>query len=198
MPSIVGILLAAGEGSRFGGDKLLAPMPADNGAESPGVPLGAVAGSRLVDALPDAIAVVRPRDVRLSACLSAVGLRVVRCANADEGMGASLACGVTAARDADGWVIALADMPWIASATIRAIAAALAGGADIAAPSYRGERGHPVGFARRHYGTLAALTGDTGARSLIERSLSRITWIDVDDAGVLRDVDTRSQLGASG
>jgi molybdenum cofactor cytidylyltransferase len=198
MPSIVGILLAAGEGSRFGGDKLLAPMPADSGAESSGVPLGAVAGSRLVDALPDAIAVVRPRDARLSACLSAVGLRVVRCANADEGMGASLACGVSAARDADGWVIALADMPWIASATIRAIAAALARGADIAAPSYRGERGHPVGFARRHYDTLAALTGDTGARSLIERSLSRITWIDVDDAGVLRDVDTRSQLGASG
>ena len=170
MPSIVGILLAAGEGSRFGGDKLLAPMPADSGAESPGVPLGAVAGSRLVDALPDAIAVVRPRDARLSACLSAVGLRVVRCANADEGMGASLACGVTAARDADGWVIALADMPWIASATIRAIAAALAGGADIAAPSYRGERGHPVGFARRHYGTLAArgeIGGDEYALNLL-------------------------------
>ena len=97
-------------------------------------------------------------------------------------MGASLACGVTAASGADGWVIALADMPWIAAATIRAIADAIASGAEIAAPSYRGERGHPVGFSRRHYAALASLTGDAGARSLIERCLDRVTWIDVDDA----------------
>ena len=112
-------------------------------------------------------------------------------------MGASLACGVTAAADADGWVMALADMPWIAAATIRAIAEAIASGADIAAPSYRGERGHPVGFSRRHCQALASLTGDAGARWIIERHLDRLTWVDVDDPGVLRDVDTRDQLGAA-
>lgn len=194
MPRIVGILLAAGQGARFGGDKLLAPMPAGAGRAEPGTPLGVVTASRLAEALPDSIAIVRPRDTRLAAWLQAAGLRVVPCAHADDGMGASLACGVAAARDADGWVIALADMPWIASATIRAIADALAAGADIAAPSYRGERGHPVGFARRHYAALAALTGDAGARSIVERGLARLTWIDVDDAGILRDIDTPSDL----
>ena len=85
-------------------------------------------------------------------------------------------------------------MPWIAPATIRAIADAVTSGADIAAPSYHGQRGHPVGFSRRHRDALASLTGDAGARSLIERHLDRVSWIDVEDAGVLRDVDTPSDI----
>lgn len=197
MPRIVGVLLAAGQGSRFGGDKLLAPMPVGADRAEPGTPLGVVTANHLIEALPHSIAVVRPRDAQLSAWFQAAGLRVVSCANADDGMGASLACGVTAASGADGWVIALADMPWIAAATIRAIGDAIASGADIAAPSYRGERGHPVGFSGSHYEALASLTGDAGARSLIERCLDRLTWIDVDDAGILRDVDTPEQLGAA-
>lgn len=198
MPNIVGILLAAGEGSRFGGDKLLEPMPAGSGHAMPGTALGVASARRLIGALPHSIAIVRPRDTQLAALLQAAGLRNVAFANAGDGMGASLACGVAATGSADGWVIALADMPWIASATIRAIADAVAASAEIAAPSYRGERGHPVGFSRRHYAALASLTGDVGARSLIERCLDRVTWIDVDDAGVLRDVDTRDQLAAPG
>jgi molybdenum cofactor cytidylyltransferase len=197
--AIVGILLAAGEGSRFGGNKLMAPLthaPAAVAQPGPDVPLGVRSARRLVEALPDSIGVVRPRDEPLAACLHDAGLQVIRCARADDGMGASLACGVAAARDAHGWVIALADMPWIDAATIAAVATALQAGAAIAAPMYRGERGHPVGFARSYGDVLAALSGDAGARSLIERDLARVTWIDVDDAGVLRDVDTREQLTA--
>src|SRR5947208_4959013 len=80
----------------------------------------------------------------------------------------SLACGVQATPDADGWLVALADMPWIKPSTIRTLAAALTAGADIVAPSYNGERGHPVGFARRHYAALSALTGDEGARAIVQ------------------------------
>ena len=196
MAQIVGILLAAGRGSRFGGDKLLATMPVDPVGGASGPLLGVVAADHLIEALPNSLAVVRPRDIRLSAELRATGMRVVPCINADEGMGTSLACGVASSADADGWVVALADMPWIAPATIRAIAEAIASGADIAAPSYCGERGHPVGFSRRHCHALAALTGDAGARWIIERHLDRLTWVDVNDPGVLRDVDTRDQLGS--
>ena len=71
-----------------------------------------------------------------------------------------------AAPDADGWLIALADMPFVRPETIRAVLAALAKGAAIAAPSYRGERGHPVGFARAFYEELSTLKGDAGAREL--------------------------------
>jgi molybdenum cofactor cytidylyltransferase len=195
---IVGILLAAGQGTRFGGAKLLAPL----GNASPDVPattpLGVAAATHLLAALPDSIAVVRPGDAQLAQRLCDAGLRIVECANADAGMGASLACGVFATMDSDGWVVALADMPWISPATIGAVANAVAGGADMAAPAYRGERGHPVGFARRHFASLAALTGDAGARSLIERSHDRLVLIDVHDPGVIRDVDTRRDLTPPG
>jgi molybdenum cofactor cytidylyltransferase len=85
-------------------------------------------------------------------------------------------------------------MPWIAPATIGAVADALIAGADLVAPAYRGERGHPVGFSRRYCASLAALTGDAGARALIEGHRDGLTLIDVDDAGVLRDVDTPADV----
>jgi len=192
---IAGILLAAGRGTRFGGDKLLAALPESPFDVPAGTVLGVAAAMHLVAALPDSIAVVREGDGRLAQPLRDSGLRIVECTNADDGMGASLACGVIAMCDADGWVIALADMPWISPATIRAISDALAGGADIAAPAYRGERGHPVGFSRRHFAALCALTGDAGARSVLLAHPDELTLLDVEDAGVVRDVDTRAALG---
>ena len=192
---IVGILLAAGRGIRFGGDKLLTPMP-DAPLDVPaGMPLGIAAAMHLVTALPDSLAVVRPGDARLAKALRDARLRTLECANAHDGMGTSLACGVSATHDADGWVVALADMPWITPATIRAVADAIAAGGDIVAPVYRGERGHPVGFARRHGTALAALTGDAGARAVIAAHREALTLLAVDDAGTVRDVDTRAALG---
>ncbi|HEX6137811.1 MAG TPA: nucleotidyltransferase family protein [Casimicrobiaceae bacterium] len=194
MTHIVGILLAAGRATRFGSDKLLAPLanaPADLAA---GTPVGIAAARHLVAAVPDSIAVVRAQEDVLAKRLRASGLRIVVCADADDGMGASLACGVAAARDADGWVIALADMPWIAPVTIRAVVDALAAGADIAVPAFDGERGHPVGFARRHYDALAVLRGDAGARALLRSHPHRVALLDVDDPGILRDVDTPADL----
>jgi molybdenum cofactor cytidylyltransferase len=182
-----GILLAAGAARRFGGDKLLTPL-------ADGTPIGVAALRALHAALPAVIAVVRPHDDALAALFSRHGVRVVRCERADEGMGASLACGVAASADANGWVVALADMPWIAVATIRAIAEAIAAGASLAAPVHRGERGHPVGFAASHYAALMALGGDEGARVMLAHAGAALVRIDVDDAGVLRDVDAPGDL----
>jgi molybdenum cofactor cytidylyltransferase len=190
---IVGILLAAGKGERFGGDKLLAPLP---GGPERGTPLGVLAARRMLQALPETLAIVRPDDATLALALGREGLRVVICADADEGMGASLACGVAAARDAGAWVVGLADMPWIAPATITAVAGRLRAGASLVAPTFRGQRGHPVGFAARHGTALRALHGDTGARDLIAEHAGTITLIDVADAGVLRDVDVPTDLHA--
>jgi len=185
----VGILLAAGRAERFGGDKLLARVTSTSE-----LTLGEAACRQLAAALPDVIAVVRVDDDALAARLAAVGARVVRCANAHDGMGASLACGVQATRDASGWVIALADMPWVRPATIAAVAAAIASGAAVAAPFYRGERGHPVGFGAECGEALVGLTGDAGARSVLSAHRHDMVCIDVDDDGVLRDVDTPADL----
>jgi molybdenum cofactor cytidylyltransferase len=186
-PRVVGILLAAGRSTRFGGDKLLALL---RSADLPGEPIGVVALRHLRAALPDVVAVVRPDDHALAAELGANGARIVRCANAGDGMGASLACGVLATPDARGWIVALADMPWIASTTIARVAAAVERGAPLAAAFHNGQRGHPVGFSRECYGALAALTGDEGAKQLVVARADDLVRIDTDDRGVLRDVDT--------
>lgn len=189
--SIVGLLLAAGRGTRFGGEKLLARLGTGDLA---GEPVGVVALRHLRLAVPEVVAVIRDDDRALAAELGANGARIVRCANADDGMGTSLACGVRATARAHGWLVALADMPWIAPATIARVAAAIADGAPVAAPFHRGERGHPVGFGAACYEELAALSGDDGAKSVVAARRDRLVRIDVDDGGILRDVDTPGDL----
>jgi molybdenum cofactor cytidylyltransferase len=111
-------------------------------------------------------------------------------------MGHTLASGVRAARDANGWVVALADMPYINPATIRRVAKELLDGGAIVAPGFEGLRGHPVGFARRFHEQLRGLTGDEGARNLIGQHPELLTVLELDDPGVLRDIDTRADLDA--
>ncbi|MBX3666284.1 MAG: nucleotidyltransferase family protein [Burkholderiales bacterium] len=185
--SPVAVLLAAGAGRRFGGGKLLHPL-------EDGVAMAAHAVRNLLAAGLPVTAVVRPGDIALAELLEREGCRVTICPDADRGMGLSLAHGVTVAREAGGWVVALADMPRIRPATIARIAQALAAGADIAAPAYRGDRGHPVAFGRRFLDELRALTGDSGARALVQRNQALLRLIDTDDSGVLLDIDRRDDL----
>ena len=194
MMHIAGILLAAGRGTRFGGDKLLAALPLGALDAPAGTAVGVAAASHLASALPGSIAVVRSGDTVLADALRNAGLGVVECVDADRGMGRSLACGAMAMSQAGGFVVALADMPWISPSTIRAVADALARGAAIVAPRYRGARGHPVGFGRRHFPALCALDDDAGARSIVAAHSDELTLLDVDDAGIVRDVDTPAAL----
>jgi molybdenum cofactor cytidylyltransferase len=191
---IAGLLLAAGSGVRFGGRKLLAPLPAASHGVAAGTPIGVAACFHLAAALPRVVAVVRRRDAALREHLLATGADVMECDRAHEGMGATLAFAVAATADAAGWIVALADMPWIAPATIEHVAARLRAGASIVAPMHAGQRGHPVGFAAPWYGALAALGGDEGARSVIARYAAAVQTFEVDDPGVLRDVDRREDL----
>jgi len=194
---VVGLLLAAGSGSRFGGAKLLAPLPRASHGAAAGTPIGVAACLHLVSALPRVIAVVRTRDVELRDLLAETGAQVIVCERAHEGMGVTLATGVATAAEADGWVVALADMPWIAPATIAAVAARVRDGASIVAPVHRGNRGHPVGFARAHRAALEALTGDEGARGLVASQRMVLELLDVQDPGVLLDVDHGDDLSAA-
>jgi molybdenum cofactor cytidylyltransferase len=187
-----GILLAAGYSRRFGSNKLLQGLPA--GTPHAGVPIALAAARNFIEALPESIAVLRPRAQKLGQMLRDAGCNTVVCKNAGEGMGTSLAAGVRAAAEADGWVVALADMPFLRPETIRVIAKAISDGAAIAAPVYHGERGHPVGFARQFFEELSSLHGDSGARALLDRHSDRVTACEVDDPGVLRDIDKPSDL----
>ena len=186
---MVGILLAAGKGARFdpsgAEDKLMQKLP-------DGETVAVVSARTLVSVLPFVLAVVRPGAQALAAVLRETGCQVIECPTADQGMGASLVCALSHLRDSAGWVIALADMPYVQASTIAIVAAALRRDADIAQPVHQGRRGNPVGFGRRHLPQLLALGGDQGARSLLK--MHHVVEVAVDDAGILQDIDTRSDL----
>ena len=184
---IVGILLAGGSATRFGSDKLLHPLP-------DGTPIAVASVRNLIAAVPRVLAVVRPGAPELERALRAAGAEVTVCDRAAEGMGVTLAHAVRAAGAAVGWVVALADMPFIRPDTIRLIAAAIASDGAIAAPDYHGERGHPVGFAGKFRAALEQLAGDAGAREIVKANPSAVVRVAVDDSGVVRDIDTPADL----
>ena len=190
MRPIVGILLAAGRASRFGSHKLLAILP-------DGTPVGVAAARALRAVLPEVVAVVRPDDVSLRDCFEKEGLEVIQCAGADLGLSASLRCGIQARADAAGWLVALADMSAIQGSTLAAVQSALMQGAKIAAPFYQGRQGHPVGFAAGLREELLALEGDRGARAVLERHVAQLVRVEVDDPGVLQDIDVPADLPTS-
>ncbi|MDH3638624.1 MAG: nucleotidyltransferase family protein [Gammaproteobacteria bacterium] len=190
MNSLVGVLAAAGAGTRFGAHKLLAPL-------WDGTPMGVAAARNLIAVVPACVAVVRDGDRALAALLESVGMQIVWNTHAEDGLGASIACGVRARRDARGWLIALADMPAVQPDTIQLVANALAAGAAIAAPVFRGRRGHPVGFSAEFYPALVRMAGETGARSILEAHPDVAKNIRVADPGVVHDIDRRSDLQSS-
>lgn len=185
---IVGILLAAGAGRRFGGRDKLMHRLAD------GTPLAVAAAASLRPACSRVVAVLRPGRAQLADALASTGCEIVLCPEADQGMGHSLAAGVRAAADADGWLVALGDMPGIDSSSHRAVTARLKAGASLAAAQYGIQRGHPVGFAREWYAELAALTGDQGGRTILDRHPQHLVLCPVDDPGVILDIDRRADL----
>lgn len=188
--ALIGIVLAAGRGRRFDPlgieNKLLQRLP-------DGTPVVGACARTLLQLTPHVLAVVRPGERAVADLLQQLGCEVTVCEDADAGMGHSLAHAVKQSPTAaGGWLVALGDMPFVTLETLRRLQAGLASGADIVAPVYQGQRGHPVGFSARHAAALGALSGDVGARALLAQGPVRL--IDVDDAAVLRDIDWRTDL----
>ena len=189
-PSVTGVLLAAGSAERFGADKRWQPLPS-------GLTIAEQSAARLVAGVPNSVAVVRPGDARLAARLAALGLQVVVNPDADQGMGSSLACAVTASRRAAGWVIALADMPFINTQSYAAVAGAIRRQV-IVVPQCAGRRGHPVGFGAWFGVQLQGCRGDQGARDIVDTHTDKHITLALADAGIRQDVDRPSDLTALG
>jgi molybdenum cofactor cytidylyltransferase len=200
MPAeIRGLLLCGGSSTRFGSDKLLVVIDSDH----PGVGRGPISAAIVVHAARNliagagrALAIIPPKAGPLRKMLEDAGCEILESSRTARGLGASLAAGVAASANADGWIVALGDMPFIRPDTIAAVRAKLEGGAAIVAPVLvaTGERGHPVGFARALKDELAALDGDEGARAVIARHRDGLVTIPVDDPGIVVDIDTPGDL----
>ena len=189
---MIGILLAAGFSRRFGAsNKLLQVLP-------DGSPIALASAKRLIEAIPLSIAIVRPENKVLAQLLQDAGLKVFFCTEQETEMADSLSAAIkfsAAFRESsDGFLIALADMPYIDSKTTAAIASKLSEGASIVVPTYQGKRGHPVGFSAKFRAELESLHGDEGARSILKRYPQEIIFLECDDSGILADIDTPADL----
>ncbi|EJN16634.1 putative MobA-like protein [Pseudomonas sp. GM78] len=190
--SIGVIVLAAGQGSRFrqvagdDKDKLLADCMGRDGAvrsviEHVLVNLPPTLDKRFLVTTAD-----RPQVIRMA---KAYGYEIVLIEST--GMGDSIAAGVAASAQLDGWLMVLGDMPFILPSSIEHVVAQMADDC-ISVPVQEGEYGHPVGFGRRFGPGLMVLSGDRGAKALFARG--RVVEVRVDDPGVLWDVDVPEKL----
>ena len=203
---IAGIVLAAGLGSRFGGDKLLHPLHIPS-ANFP-VAMGLQSALNLQPYVDEVICVVRPDDSELIKLFLQQGFKVCPSENYLDGLSASLMAGIRASSVADMWWLALADMPFIAAPSYLAIQQ------EIAHQLQRPEQtrqivqacsqdstgaiksGHPVIFPQRLKGALLALSGDEGARSVVKKEARQVQQVLLNDPGIHWDVDKITDLKA--
>lgn len=193
---LAAILLAAGQSQRFGSNKLAFPLTI-NGETKP----------LLLHTLANWLAVFDKVQVLLPAADQSLLLliedlppeqrrkiKVVAVDHAGRGMSQSLKAGINASDNAGGWLIGLADMPWVTPVLLTKLQASMLAGANIAAPFYQGRRGQPVAFAAEYKTTLLAISGDQGARQLLQQNAAQIVAVDCIDDGILRDIDTPADL----
>jgi CTP:molybdopterin cytidylyltransferase MocA len=190
---IAGLLLAAGEGTRFGGDKLLAPLGGESVLRRSASALGAEVDRLIVVVPPSAAA----RIAELRALEGGSRARVVENPEFRAGMGSSLRAGVAALEsDVEAVIVSLADQPLVRRDVIRALIERWrAEAASAVAPQYRNGQGNPVLFSRAVFPALARLAGDVGARAVLRSLGSAVSLLVVDD-DIPADVDTPDALRA--
>jgi CTP:molybdopterin cytidylyltransferase MocA len=181
--STAGLVLAAGEGRRFGGPKAVATL----------------AGERLVDR---AVRILHEGGCSPIMVVSGAVDLVVPGAAAipnplwPSGMGSSLRTGLRAAEgtDATAVVVLLVDTPWVSPLAVQRLVEA---GADspAAIATYAGRRGHPVRLSRPIWAEVAELAdGDVAAKAWLRSHPQQVLEVDCSGVGDPRDVDTAEQL----
>jgi CTP:molybdopterin cytidylyltransferase MocA len=182
------VLLAAGEGSRFGRPKALVELDGQTLAER-GVTMLRAGGADPV------LLVTGAAQVELAPELQ------VRTVHNDEwrtGMGSSLRASLRALSredDVGAVVVALADQPLVGADAVSRLIAAYRAGASVAVAAYDGRPRNPVLLAREHWpGVIAAATGDQGARAFLRARPDLVTLVECADTGRSDDIDTPADL----
>lgn len=181
---ISGIVLAAGPSLRARRPKLLLPFGKKTLVE--------LAIENLLEAdLNELIVVIGAFKDQIETTITRYPVKVVYNPDYTSGMASSLRYGVASVSEkASGFLIALGDMPFIEPWVLRKLLEAFEKGARIVAPSYRGTRGHPVIFHKDYKGELLSLSGDEGAKKVIEKHQEELYLVEVDVPSVVFDIDT--------
>ncbi|APS33428.1 MULTISPECIES: nucleotidyltransferase family protein [Serratia] len=188
------VITAAGRGERFiqaggQGNKLNAGF-ADAAGERRSL-FEHTLRQALASGLPVQV-VTRPDNLPVLAACAAKQVPVTLLASS--GLGDSIAAGVAATPHWQGWLIHLADMPFVGAEVFRQVADALRQHA-IVRPCYAQQPGHPVGFSALLRKPLCQLRGDNGARELLQGAAVHL--LPLEHPGVVQDIDLPSQLPAS-
>ena len=191
-PRIAALLLAAGQSSRMGSNKLLAAID--------GHPMVARVAQRLLSSRARPIVAVLGNEAdRVDAALGKLPVERVRNPAYAEGLSSSLKAGLAALpEDIDGVIVCLGDMPLVTGRDLDRLIAAFnpLEGRAIIVPIRRGKRGNPVLWAKRFIPEMAELAGDVGAKHLIGEHAELVCEVEMDSDGVLVDIDTPDALAA--
>jgi molybdenum cofactor cytidylyltransferase len=181
---IAGVVLAAGLSRRMGQAKLLMPVG--------GRAIVRYVVERVLAGGVDSVWVVTGPDVEpIEAALAGIDVQIAVNPVPEEGQAGSVRAGIAALpASVDAALIALGDQPLLAPSIIPALLAARRTSPKlIVAPRYRDGQGNPVLFKREIFPELLRLTGDQGARPIIQKEPARVEWVDL-DLPMPPDVDT--------
>jgi molybdenum cofactor cytidylyltransferase len=166
---IAGILLAAGQSTRFGRQKLLEPWQ--------GEPLVRSAARCLLDAGLRPVVAVVSVDRRVREALAGLPLTTVENPHPENGISSSIAIGLRALPEtSDAALIAVGDQPYMTAEAIGQLVDAFEPG-RIIVPRYGDHRGNPPLFDRRFFSELLALTGDRGGQRVITSHAELVTEV---------------------
>jgi CTP:molybdopterin cytidylyltransferase MocA len=189
---VAGVLLAAGEGSRFGQPKALVTLGGQTLAErGTGLLRAGGADPVLIVAGAAPVEVDQVHTVYNPGWRTGMGssLRAALRALASAGPGADLGADVGAA------VIALADQPLVGPEAVARLIAAYRAGAAVAVAAYEGKPRNPVLLGREHWPeVIETATGDQGARAFLRAHPDLVTLVECGDAGRPDDIDTPADL----
>lgn len=193
--SVSALLLAAGRSSRSGtSHKLLSKVDDRTVVEH--------SATVINDAGIHSVTVVTgDSSDKIEALFSSATLKFIHNPQFADGMGTSLAVGVQQLDDSVEFALVyLGDMPFVQSSTIKALLQAASGGSASAIyiPTFNGKRGHPVLWGKNHFGALRQLSGDVGGREIIRENNEKIVEVEVNDPGILIDLDTPEMLNQFG
>lgn len=191
-PNIAALVLAAGQSSRMdGANKLL--------AEVDGVPMVLRAVNAALASKAASVTVVLGHEAeKVEALLAGRKVNIVRNADFAQGMSTSLRVGIRVLPpEAEAVVVLLADMPRVSAVQVdRLIDAFDAKQPSIVVPQRNGKRGNPILWPREFFARMQAVSGDKGARGLLEEHPQRIRSVEMDDDAIHADVDTPDNLQA--